>query len=310
MRILIADPDPRPLAQALQAEGFQCETTDDADDAVSLLKHDDFDMLLDGVAATRMVRAAGLRTPILYRGGENPYTRAALLDLGVDAFAAEHPVELCAQAKALVRRSRGHVSKLIRIGNIVVDLAARSCGVIKPEQNMLWRVPLSAQEYKMLELLALRKGVNLSKHDFMRALYTNDVDEPEIKIIDVYICKLRKKLAEANAGAHHIATAWGIGYHMTDDPLVRAPIAYDTSNRALRARTADTWPSHILRLIKDHGPQTFEQVRAFVGKDANIVRTYLSTLTATGRLKNTGRPTHAVYALTAKGADRLAEIAA
>lgn len=310
MRILIADPDPRPVALMLESEGFQCETTDDADDAVSLLKHDDFDLLLDGVAATRMVRAAGIRTPILYRGGENPNTRAALLDLGADAFASEHPVELASQAKALVRRSKALASNLIQIGNIILDLSARSCAVFKQGRERPWNVRLSPQEYKMLELLALRKGVNLSKQDLMRALYTNDVDEPEIKIIDVYICKLRKKLSEANEGAHHIATAWGSGYHMTDDPQVCAQIAYDTSNRALRAKTGDTWPSHILRLISDRGPQTFEQVRGFVGKEKDTVRCYLSSLTSTGRVKNTGRAMHAIYALTAKGAARLAEVAA
>src|SRR5205085_2469813 len=70
------------------------------------------------------------------------------------------------------------------------------------------RVHLTGKEYQMLELLSLRKGTTLTKEMFLNHLY-GGMDEPELKIIDVFICKLRKKLAVATNGKHHIETDWG-----------------------------------------------------------------------------------------------------
>ena len=77
------------------------------------------------------------------------------------------------------------------------------------------RLHLTGKEYQMLELLSLRKGTTLTKEMFLNHLY-GGMDEPELKIIDVFICKLRKKL-KAAAGHHYIETVWGRGY-MLDDP--------------------------------------------------------------------------------------------
>ena len=73
------------------------------------------------------------------------------------------------------------------------------------------RVHLTGKEYQMLELLSLRKGTTLTKEMFLNHLY-GGMDEPELKIIDVFICKLRKKLAAATGGKHYIETVWGRGY--------------------------------------------------------------------------------------------------
>jgi two-component system, cell cycle response regulator CtrA len=72
-------------------------------------------------------------------------------------------------------------------------------------------VHLTTKEYQMLELLSLRKGATLTKEMFLNHLY-GGMDEPEVKIIDVFICKLRKKLATATGGKHYIETVWGRGY--------------------------------------------------------------------------------------------------
>ena len=77
------------------------------------------------------------------------------------------------------------------------------------------RVHLTGKEYQMLELLSLRKGTTLTKEMFLNHLY-GGMDEPELKIIDVFICKLRKKLASATNGDHHIETVWGRGYVLRD----------------------------------------------------------------------------------------------
>jgi two-component system cell cycle response regulator CtrA len=72
-------------------------------------------------------------------------------------------------------------------------------------------VHLTGKEYQMLELLSLRKGTTLTKEMFLNNLY-GGMDEPESKIIDVFICKLRKKLANASDGKDYIETVWGRGY--------------------------------------------------------------------------------------------------
>jgi two-component system cell cycle response regulator CtrA len=77
------------------------------------------------------------------------------------------------------------------------------------------RVGLTGKEYRLLELLALRKGTALTKEMFFNHLYCG-MDEPDPKIIDVFICKLRGKLGAANNGKHHIETVWGRGYTMRD----------------------------------------------------------------------------------------------
>jgi two-component system cell cycle response regulator CtrA len=116
-----------------------------------------------------------------------------------------HRDELVARIQAIVRRSQGHAQSVVHIGDLVVNLDAKTV-----EINHV-PVPLTAREYQMLELLSLRKGTTLTKEMFLNHLY-GGMDEPQIKIIDVFICKLRKKLAEASNGKDYIETVWGRGY--------------------------------------------------------------------------------------------------
>jgi len=120
-----------------------------------------------------------------------------------------HKDELVARIHAVVRRSKGHAQSVIKTGDIVVNLDAKTV-----EVNGI-RVHLTGKEYQMLELLSLRKGTTLTKEMFLNHLY-GGMDEPELKIIDVFICKLRKKLAAAAEGKHHIETVWGRGYVLRD----------------------------------------------------------------------------------------------
>jgi two-component system cell cycle response regulator CtrA len=104
-----------------------------------------------------------------------------------------------------VRRSKGHAQSVIQTGDLVVNLDTKTV-----EVNGV-RLHLTGKEYQMLELLALRKGTTLTKEMFLNHLY-GGMDEPEIKIIDVFICKLRKKLSLACGGENYIETVWGRGY--------------------------------------------------------------------------------------------------
>ena len=114
-----------------------------------------------------------------------------------------------ARIQAIIRRSKGHSQALIRTGEITVNLDARSVEVAGRPVN------LTGKEYQILELLSLRKGTTLTKEMFLNHLY-GGMDEPELKIIDVFICKLRKKLTEALGGENYIETVWGRGYVLRD----------------------------------------------------------------------------------------------
>ena len=116
-----------------------------------------------------------------------------------------HKDELIARIHAIIRRSKGNAQSVIQTGDLVVNLDTKMVEVDGQ------RVHLTSKEYQILELLTLRKGTTLTKEMFLTNLY-GGMDEPEIKIIDVFICKLRKKLASASNGKDYIETVWGRGY--------------------------------------------------------------------------------------------------
>jgi two-component system cell cycle response regulator CtrA len=113
--------------------------------------------------------------------------------------------ELVARIHAIVRRSKGHAQSVINTGDLMVNIDTKMVEVGGQ------RVHLTGKEYQILELLSLRKGATISKEMFLTQLY-GGMDEPEIKIIDVFICKMRKKLADASNGKDYIETVWGRGY--------------------------------------------------------------------------------------------------
>lgn len=94
---------------------------------------------------------------------------------------------------------------LIGTGDLVVNLDNRSVEVAGV------RVHLTRKEYQVLELLCLRKGIVLTKDMFLQHIY-GGIDPPVLKIIDVFICNLRKKLANASNGKDYIETVRGRGY--------------------------------------------------------------------------------------------------
>jgi two-component system cell cycle response regulator CtrA len=133
------------------------------------------------------------------------------LGLGADDYLTKpfHRDEVVARIHAIIRRSRGHAQSVVTIGDLVVNLDEKGVEVAGA------RVNLTGKEYQILEILALRKGTTLSKEMFLNHLY-GGMDEPELKIIDVFICKLRKKLANASGGRDYIETVWGRGYMLRE----------------------------------------------------------------------------------------------
>ncbi len=163
---------------------------------------------MSGYDVLKTLRVAKVKTPILILsglGGIEDKVRG--LGFGADDYMTKpfHKDELVARINAIVRRSKGHAQSVIQTGDLRVNLDTKTVEVNGS------RVHLTGKEYQMLELLSLRKGTTLTKEMFLNHLY-GGMDEPELKIIDVFICKLRKKLAAATDGKNYIETVWGRGY--------------------------------------------------------------------------------------------------
>ena len=167
---------------------------------------------MSGMDVLRTLRVGKVNTPIMILSGTSEIdTKVKTLGGGADDYKPKpfHKEELAARIHAVVRRSKGHAQSVIRTGDITVNLDAKTV-----EVNGI-RVHLTGKEYQKLELLSLLKGTTLTKEMFLNHLY-GGMDEPELKIIDVFICKLRKKLAASANGKHHIETVWGRGYVLRD----------------------------------------------------------------------------------------------
>ena len=208
------------LERVLQKEDIVVDTTDLGEDGLEIGKLYDYDLIIldlmlpdiHGYEVLRRLRAARVRTPVLILSSVTELDdKIKGLGFGADDFLTK-PFdigELIARIRAIVRRSKGHSESTIRTGKLVVNLDGHSASV--DDQ----RVRLTPKEYGILELLSLRKGATLTKEMFLSHLY-GGMDEPELKIIDVFICKLRKKLAQATGGEHYIETVWGRGYVLRD----------------------------------------------------------------------------------------------
>lgn len=195
-------------------------TTSLGEEGVDLARLYDYDLILldlglpdmTGHEVLRQLRLARIETPILIlSGSDDTDNKIKGFGFGADDYLTKpfHRDELVARIHAIIRRSKGHSQSVIRTGEINVNLDAKTVDVDGKT------VHLTGKEYQMLELLSLRKGTTLTKEMFLNHLY-GGMDEPELKIIDVFICKLRKKLSQATGGDNHIETVWGRGYVLRD----------------------------------------------------------------------------------------------
>ncbi len=225
MRVLLVEDDSATatsIEMMLRAEGFICDTTDLGEDGLEIGKLYDYDIIIldlmlpdiDGYEVLRRLRAARVRTPILILSGLGELDHKIKgLGFGADDFLTKpfDRRELIARIQAIVRRAKGHSESVIRTGKLTVNLDSRTVEVEGAPLH------LTGKEYGILELLSLRKGTTLTKEMFLNHLY-GGMDEPELKIIDVFVCKLRKKLSQAAQGDNYIETVWGRGYVLRDPP--------------------------------------------------------------------------------------------
>lgn len=234
MRILLVEDDPttsKSIELMLTHANLNVYTTDLGEEGIDLAKLYDYDLILldlglpdmNGHEVLRQLRLARIETPILIlSGADDTESKIKGFGFGADDYLTKpfHREELVARIHAIIRRSKGHSQSVIGTGKIEVNLDAKTVAVGKKP------VHLTGKEYQMLELLSLRKGTTLTKEMFLNHLY-GGMDEPELKIIDVFICKLRKKLSNATDGENYIETVWGRGYVLRDpEPVdMESPIA-------------------------------------------------------------------------------------
>jgi two-component system, cell cycle response regulator CtrA len=223
MRILLIEDDSataKTLQAMLKTEGFVCDTTDLGEDGLEIGKLYEYDLIvldlllpdIDGYEVLRRLRSSNIKTPTLILSGLKEINdKVRALGVGADDYITKpfNKSELLARIHAIIRRSHGHSDSIIQTGRLCINLRQHTVTV----NDRI--VHLTGKEYAILELLSLRKGTTLTKEMFLNHLY-GGIDEPELKIIDVFICKLRRKLAEALEGEDFIETVWGRGYVLRD----------------------------------------------------------------------------------------------
>jgi len=222
MRVLLVEDDltvSRGIVAMLKSASMIVEAVDTGEEAMELARLYDYDIVIldlvlpdmEGYEVVRRLRAARVETPVLILSGlTRPQAKVKGFGVGADDFITKpfDSQELLARIQAVVRRTKGFAQPSLTVGPLTLNLGSREVLVAgRP-------VHLTGKEYAILELLTLRKGVVMTKEAFLNHLY-GGMDEPEVKIIDVFICKLRKKLAQAGADSL-IGTVWGRGYVMRD----------------------------------------------------------------------------------------------
>jgi two-component system cell cycle response regulator CtrA len=225
MRVLLIEDDPtmsESIQLMLKAEDYIVDATDLGEDGLELGKLYEHDVIIldlmlpdiDGYRVLKRLRDSRIKTPVLILSGLGEVdSKLKALGIGADDYLTKpfDRRELIARIGALVRRTRGLADPVVHVGKMSIDLKGRSA------QTNGHTIPLSKREFSILELLTLRKGKVVSKETILDHLY-GGMDEPDMKIVDVFVCKLRAKISKATGGEHYIGTAWGAGYKLEQPP--------------------------------------------------------------------------------------------
>ncbi len=231
MRVLLIEDDSataQSIELMLKSESFNVYTTDLGEEGIDLGKIYDYDIILldlnlpdmSGFEVLRSLRVSKVKSSVLILSGlADIEDKVRGLGFGADDYMTKpfHKDELVARIHAIVRRSKGHAQSIINIDDLRVDLDRKIVEISGVRDN------LTAKEYQMLELLSLRKGTTITKEMFLNHLY-GGMDEPEPKIVDVFMCKLRKKLAGASGGRDYIETVWARGYVLRELTVIETTI--------------------------------------------------------------------------------------
>ena len=223
MRVLLVEEDftaARGISLILKSASFTIDHVDTGRETLEMVRQYDYDLILldltlpdiNGYEVVRRMRAARISTPVIVLSEVcQPQAKIKAFAIGVDDFITKpfDNHELVARMQAILRRSKGYSEPNLRVDGLQLNVDSHEVTVDGQP------VRLTGKEYAILELLVLRKGMVLTKDAFLNHLY-GGMDEPEMKIIDVFICKLRKKLQVLGAG-HLISTVWGRGYILREE---------------------------------------------------------------------------------------------
>ncbi len=223
----------RSIELMLKSEGYGCDIKRLGEDGLAAAKLYDYGVILldlmlpdmEGLEVLRRLRADKLGTPVLILSGLSDIgTKSKGLNAGADDYLIKpfDNRELLARIHAVLRRSQGHDDSIVRIGDLTVNFDTQSVEVAGK------RVHVTPKEYGILELLCQRQGVEVRKEAILNHLYAGR-DEPDLKIVDVFVCKLRKRLTAASGGENYIETVWGRGY------MLREPAPQTLEDRAATA---------------------------------------------------------------------------
>lgn len=229
MRVLLIEDDKtigQNIAMVLNKEGMVVDTSYLGEDGLEMAKLYEYDIIIvdlmlpgiDGYDVVRSLRAARNNTPIMILSGLSGSDKKVKgLGFGADDYLTKpfDRSELIARVNALVRRSKGLADPIVRTGAMEINLNSK---IVTIDGKVLH---LTSKEYALVELLGMRKGTTINKEQFLNHLY-GGMDEPEMKIIDVFLCKIRRKIEKLSGGEEYIETVWGRGYILKDLPVSRS----------------------------------------------------------------------------------------
>lgn len=227
MRVLLIEDDKtvsQNIVLILKKEGMVVDTSYLGEDGIEVAKLYDYDIIIldlllpdmEGYEVLRRLRAAHLETPVLILSGLTAADKKVKgFGCGADDYLTKpfDRTELVARVNAIVRRAKGHADPIVRTGGMEINLNSKIVTINGKVLN------LTSKEYALFELLALRKGSTINKEQFLNHLY-GGIDEPEMKIIDVFLCKIRRKIERISKNEDYIQTVWGRGYILRDLPVI------------------------------------------------------------------------------------------
>jgi DNA-binding response OmpR family regulator len=220
MRILLVEDDvsmAATLATGLRAEGYAVDVVHDGDEGLWRAREDDFDVVVldlmlpgrNGFAVVAALREAGRTTPVLVLTAKHgEWDQAEALDSGADDYLTKpfsYPV-LLARLRALIRRAAGHSAPVLTVGPLSLDVATRQVAVDGRA------VQLTAREFALLEYLAHRPGVVVSKTELLQHVW-EQVEAVDPNVVEVYVSYLRRKI-HTGGGDALLTTVRGAGYRL------------------------------------------------------------------------------------------------
>lgn len=215
MRLLLVEDSAVAHVSLRRDQHVIIDHAESADEAVLMIRYDSYDLVLvdavslpqDWASCVKRLRLSKTETPVIVLTGRTEdhirALKAGADDAVLQTVAAD---ELYAGIMAVIRRYRGYAQPRLEIGNLSLCLITRE---VRVDGTL---VRLTPREYAVLEQLVLRRGQFVSKDMLLSQLY-GELEEPEGKIIDVFICKVRKKLERANASCT-ISTTWRQGWSL------------------------------------------------------------------------------------------------